>query len=84
MGLVSAMSSLEARSNFQDRLCLSMELESAKKLEILSGCSTRRSQTLPWSSAYFISYSFPGLIDPALVVATNKELFLLNISILMK
>jgi hypothetical protein len=52
---------------------LSIELESSKKLEIMSGRSTRWTQTLPWSSVYFISYSFPGLVDPALAMATKKR-----------
>jgi len=52
---------------------LSIELEPSKKLEIMSGCSTRQTQTLPWSSVYFISYSFLGLVDPTLAVATKKR-----------
>jgi len=51
-------------------------LESSKKMEIMSGRSTRQTQTLPCLSVYFISYSFPGLVDPALAVATKKRVIL--------
>jgi hypothetical protein len=61
-----------ARSNFRAWLCLSIVFESPKKVDITSGCSTKWTQTFPWSSVYFISYSFPGLVDPALAVATKK------------
>ena len=52
---------------------MSIELESSKKLEIMSGRSTRWTQTLPWSSVYFISYFFLDLVAPALAVATKKK-----------
>jgi hypothetical protein len=55
-----------------------MVLESRKKLDIISGRSTKRIQTFPLSSVYFISYGLPGVVEPASAVATKYKVVLVE------